>query len=371
VGAWQNRFSPLKLETELESWLLRQLTRPAASTPLRTAGIAGAVLLIGAVDFLTGVTLSLQVFYLAPIILALIWLGIYAAFWTSLASVALRVGGDIWLHAEYTRSPSLFWNTFGFLITYTVIVVILHSFIRLRQQMEERVEARTAALAEATRARAQLQQELIEVSERERRAIGNDLHDGLGQHLTAMAFAARVLSQQLGDREEPAAKTAREIVNLAEEGILQSRQLARGLLLTSIDPGRLNQELEELASTNSRQSGVKCTFQSDGDPLVSDSVTASNLFRIAEEATRNALRHSGAHHLHIRLRQDDAALTLEIQDDGQGLPPDTSHKIGVGLRVMSHRARFLGGELFLRSAPAQGTLVTCRVPLEIESTPLA
>ena len=157
-----------------------------------------------------------------PLPLHLPGFGFFAAFVTSVCSIAARVGGDYILGAEYTRRPSIVWNTLGFLATYVILAWILHAFITLRRELEERVNSRTAALADEVLAREKLQQELIEISERERRTIGNDLHDGLGQHLTAMAFAAEVLTTQLAKNDPLAAKTARDIVRLAEEGILRN-----------------------------------------------------------------------------------------------------------------------------------------------------
>lgn len=325
--------------------------------------VAVYVVVIGLIDYASGTTISLQVFYLAPIALALAWLGFFAAFVTSVCSIIVRVGGDYLLGAEYTRRPSIGWNMMGFLATYMVVAWILRAFITLRRELEERVRSRTAALAEEVRAREQLQQELIEISERERRTIGNDLHDGLGQHLTAMAFAAKVLTQQLTGGNEQAAGTAREIVRLAEDGILQSRQLARGLLLTAIEPANLHRELEELAATVQRQTGVRCHYESVHPPLVRDSSTASHIFRIAQEAVRNSIKHAQPTALNLSLTGDDQALVLSVSDNGPGLPQTARKEAGVGLRVMAHRAKLIGGDFTLRSTPGQGTHIRCRVPL--------
>ncbi|MDB6165849.1 MAG: histidine kinase, partial [Lacunisphaera sp.] len=237
------------------------------------------------------------------------------------------------------------------------------SFIKLRAELEERVKSRTAALATEVLAREQLQQELIEISERERRTIGNDLHDGLGQHLTAMAFAAEVLSQQLANRDAAAANTATEIVRLAEEGILQSRQLARGLLLTAIEPANLNRELEELAATVQRQTGVRCHYEARQPPLVADSSTASHIFRIAQEAVRNSIKHAQPTALNLSLAGENESLVLRVSDNGPGLPVTARKEAGVGLRVMAHRAKLIGGDFTLESAPGKGTHIRCRVPL--------
>ncbi|MDI1319380.1 MAG: sensor histidine kinase [bacterium] len=352
-----------EFKTTLDSWVLRVLTQPPAGLGSRLGIIASLVLGIGAIDYLSGIWISLQVFYLVPIAFAVAWLGFLAAFLTSIICIIVRVGGDYLQGAPYTVQPSIAWNSLVFLMTYMVVAWGIYLLVNFQRELEERVRARTSALARETNAREQLQQELIELSERERRTIGNDLHDGLGQHLTAMAYAAQILSQQLATQQHPAASAAQQIVQLAEDGILQSRQLARGLLLTAIEPGSLNRELEELAASVQRQSGVRCYYESGHPPLVNDSTTASHIFRIAQEAVRNSIRHAHPTALNLSLTSDSQALVLSVRDNGPGLPATPGSKAGVGLRVMAHRAKLIGADFTLESTPGEGTHIRCRVPL--------
>jgi signal transduction histidine kinase len=361
------QLKPDVVGSRFDSWQRRVLTRPPVSPPACVAIIAGLVAVIGLADYASGTSISLQVFYLVPIALAVAWLGYFASFITLVSSVVVRVGGDHILGAEYTRRPSIVWNTVGFVATYMIVAWVLHSLIKLQRGLEERVKARTNALAYEISAREQLQQELIEISERERRTIGNDLHDGLGQHLTAMAYAAQVLSQQLAGRDDLTVKTAREIVRLAEEGIQQSRQLARGLLLTAIEPDSLNRELAELAATVQQQTGVRCQFESHRPPLVPDSSTASHIFRIAQEAVRNSIRDAQPTAVDVSLTGDEDALVLSINASGPGLPLTARKEAGVGLRIMQHRARLIGADFTLESRPGVGTRICCRVPLPVST----
>ncbi len=350
-----------------DSWVLRILTQPPVSRATRVVIVAVYVGVIGVIDYASGTSISLQVFYLAPIALALAWLGFFAAFVASVCSIIVRVGGDYLLEAEYTRRPSIIWNVLGFLATYMIVAWILRAFITLRRELEERIHSRTAALEREVTAREHLQHELTEISERERRTIGNDLHDGLGQHLTAMAFAAEVLTQQL-DRQDPlAAGTAREIGRLAGEGIAYSRQLARGLLLTAIEPASLTRELEELAAALERQTGVRCHFESRSAPLVGDSSTASQIFHIAQEGLRNSLRHAAPTMVNLSLHGEKSALVLAISDNGPG--PAVPGGGDAALREIEHRARLIGAEFTREINPGQGTRLCCRVPLA--SSPLA
>ncbi len=359
-------------EPSPDSRVLKILMQPPKSIALRVAIIGAFILGVGTVDYMSGIWISLQIFYLMPISLAVAWLGFFAAFVSSIICIILRVGGDYIQGAPYAHHPTIFWNSLVFLITYMLIAWGIYLLVNFQRELEERVRARTAALAHEVSAREQLQQELIELSERERRTIGNDLHDGLGQHLTAMAYAAQILSQQLATQRHSAAGAAQGIVQLAEDGILQSRQLARGLLLTAIEPESLHRELEELAAGVQRQSGVRCVFAAVGPAAVEDSSTASHIFRIAQEAVRNAIRHAHPTAISLTLTSEPQALVLTVSDDGPGLPADPSGNAGVGLRVMAHRAKLIGGEFSLESSPGRGTRVHCRVPLhKLPAAPLA
>lgn len=356
-----------KIRSALDTRVLRILTQPPAGLFNRIITIAGLVLGIGVIDYFTGIWISMQVFYLVPISFAVAWLGFGAAFFTSISCIIVRVGGDYIQAAPYTHHPTIVWNCAVFLATYMVVAWGIHLLVNFQRELEARVRARTTALAREVDTREKLQQELVELSERERRTIGNDLHDGLGQHLTAMAYAAQILNQKLADQQHPAAATAGEIVRLAEDGILQSRQLARGLLLSAIEPDHLNQELEELAASVQRQHGVRCYYQSDTALLVEDSITASHIFRIAQEAVRNSIRHAHPTAVHLSLASNRETLTLTVHDNGPGLPSQPDSKAGVGLRVMAHRAKLIGGELTIDSTAGQGTQVRCRVPLHFKA----
>jgi signal transduction histidine kinase len=264
--------------------------------------------------------------------------------------------------AEYARPPQVFWNAAVSFLSYLIVALTLNAFVRIRRELEQRVRLRTAALEREGQTRAELQRELLLASGRERTAIGQDLHDGLCQHLVGTALAAQVLAGRLGARQAPEHDEASRVVRLIEEGIAQTRHLARGLLLSSIRPERLVAELEEFAVNISRQSGVPCRFQMQGAPVVCDEQTASHLFRIAEEAVRNALRHARPRSVEITLVGEDDGLTLTVADVGEGLPPTGKSGGGVGLRIMGHRAKVIGGELTVQHQPGRGTSICCHVP---------
>lgn len=344
------------------SFLISLLVRPPPWPHFVSIIIILALLaLIGWADYLTGVKASLRVFYDLPIVLATAWFGWLAGALCAAGSVAC------WLMTDYMQdSPFMvgtlgWWNAGMSLSAFLVVVWAVHTFIRLQRELEQRVHQRTAALERESQARAELQRELLLASGRERSAIGQDLHDGLCQHLFATALAGQVLAGRLAARHAAEQEEAGRLVRLIEEGIALTRHLARGLLLSSIRPERLVAELEELAVNTSRRSGVPCRFLARGTPAAPDEQTASHLFRIAEEAVRNSLRHARPRSVEIILAADDGQLTLAVTDEGEGLPPNKAGA-GVGLRIMGHRAKVIGGELSVEHQPGLGTAIRCRVP---------
>jgi signal transduction histidine kinase len=353
---------PVPGRSRVTAWVLVHLTRkPAWSRVYSFAIIAAVVLLIGGIDFLLGVKISLRVFYFIPIALAVGWLGWWEAVGTSIASVAIWFLGDWFDGADYVRRPEVIWNASIILSMYLVVAWILEALIALHRQMEGRVRERTAAFERESRARVRLQRDLLRISERERSSIGQDLHDGLCQHLAGTALAGQVLVEQLSPRDPEAAESARGIVRLLQDGIVQTRHLARGLLLATIEPERLVAELDELATTVERQSGVPCRFTLRGNPDPADHDTASHLFRIAQEAVRNAVRHARPKRLEIVLEGDGDDILLQVSDDGTGLPASRRGP-GMGLRIMAQRAQLMRAEFAVEASHGGGTRVRCRVP---------
>ncbi len=343
---------------------LEFVTRPPSWGPFFSAFlILATVLFVALADCITGPHLSMRVFYDIPVILAVVWIGGWAGVLTCAAcALALYTVGRF-EGAEFVLAPQVYWNMPVAFTLYLVVAWILQAFVALRRELEQRVQQRTAALQHSVTARTELQRELLFASERERTAIGQDLHDGLCQHLVGTAFAAQVLAGDLAGRgEHDQQEKARRIVHLIEESVLQTRQLARGLLLNSIQPERLPAELEEYAAAVSQQSRIPCRFVAHGPTKAPDEQTASHLFRIAQEAVRNALRHARPKSIEIVLTSDGQHLALVVSDDGDGV---SMHRpgAGVGLRIMGHRATLIGGELTIERSDGGGTNVHCRVPV--------
>ena len=345
-------------------WLLTPIDRN--SHPDRWQSIVSislVVSVIGLFDYLTGVRINLALFYVVPVTLSVVWLGWRAGCVTGLASVMIRVIGDMAAGGYTAGALTVFWNRLIDFSMYCTLAGILHALVTLQRQLEQRVAERTEALAGALREREELLRQLFAISRRERASIGHELHDGLGQHLTATSLGLKLLGNRLDAEGHAAAAEARTLLRLSQEGIAQTRQIARGLLLSSVEPGELAGELEELAATLQRENRVPCVFIREGEPAGLDVAQASHLYYIAQEAARNALRHGRPTSVEIRLRASPQAVELVITDNGQGLPVPRPATAGMGLRIMAHRAELIGAKFVVEPAPLRGLRVRCTLPL--------
>jgi len=204
-----------------------------------------------------------------------------------------------------------------------------------------------------------LETAILEISGREERRIGQDLHDGLGQHLTGIAFMSKVLEQKLADQAVAEAADASKIVSLVNEAIHKTRELSRGLLPVVSDAQGLMSALEHYAVEVGNLYGLSCRFECDRPVLIHDDVAANHLYRIAQEAVNNAIKHGYAKNILISLAPDGGGAALRITDDGRGLPEDVGRSPGMGLHIMNYRAKMIGATLEIRRGVPGGTVVAC------------
>ncbi len=209
--------------------------------------------------------------------------------------------------------------------------------------------------------RKRLEKEVLEISETERRRIGQDLHDGICQHLAGIELKSEVLEQHLKPRSKSLAAEAATIARHVREVIGQTRSLARGLSPVVLEEGGLTAALQELASTVEELFPVRCQLSDRRSAPRLATVAATHLYRVAQEAIANAVRHGKATEIHIQLRTNNQGMEMEIQDNGSGF--QTGHAIqGMGLRIMSYRAAMLGGAIRVESQPQRGTRIICEIP---------
>lgn len=216
-----------------------------------------------------------------------------------------------------------------------------------------------AALTEARR----LEKQMLAASEREQRRIGRDLHDGLGQQLTAIELMCQSLREDLTAGDPRLEKQAAQIGQFLRETIAQARGLSHGLSPVTLDAGGLAEALGKLAQTTNGLSHVQCRFMYPSPVPVEDAEVAGHLYRIAQEAVNNALKHGRPACIDIALSRRNGALTLRIEDDGQGLTKSKKPGAGMGLEIMRHRANVIGAVLNIESRSSGGVAVSCTMPL--------
>lgn len=213
--------------------------------------------------------------------------------------------------------------------------------------------------------RKRLEAEILGISDREQRRIGQDLHDGLGQHLAGIELMSQVLEQRLASaRSKEASHLAPEagkISHHVREAISQARALARGLSPVVIESEGLMAALQQLADSASQMFRIRCEFECDPPVLVTDPTVATHLYRIAQEAVSNAVKHGRTKDAQIRLRTSGERIVLIIKDRGVGLPDRLPSGKGMGLRIMQYRAGIIGGSVVVQRDPEGGTSVICSV----------
>lgn len=236
-------------------------------------------------------------------------------------------------------------------------------------QLEQLVQARTEELTEANKQllqefkdRRQLEKEILDISEKERRRFGRLLHDSVGQQLTGIAYLSKVLENKLAKVLPDEAANAAEISKLVSQTTAQARGLARGLDPIDLQAGGLMSALSELAHNTQRLFSIDCSFNYNRDIAAGDPYLAINLYRIAQEAVTNAIKHGKAKNISIILNSDGDTAELTIKNDGQEFPDVITHGSGMGLQIMSYRAEIIGGSLDVKAKPENGAIVICRFP---------
>jgi two-component system sensor kinase FixL len=210
--------------------------------------------------------------------------------------------------------------------------------------------------------RHRLEAEVLRATDEERQRLGRELHDGLGSHLVGLGMLVRSLARRARDEAPALADELQDVARLIGEGAGQARALAHGLNPVSIDRQGLPVALARLAETTNMHADLRCTCDAAADVPRLPPEVATQLYRIAQEAVTNALRHADATRIEIVLGMDDDAVVLAVDDDGRGFDGAQRPKErGLGLHTMAYRARTIGGTLDLREKPEGGITVSCRV----------
>lgn len=214
----------------------------------------------------------------------------------------------------------------------------------------------------AQQALKQLEKQVLEVSSREQRRIGQDLHDVLGQQLTGLAFLNRILEQKLAEKNLPEAEDAARISEIIKQSISQARALARVLCPIDQKAEGLMTALQAFAANIEEYYGISCRFDCPQGVLVEDMAAATHLYHIVQEASNNAVKHGKADQVTISLTAQGRTLSLSVRDNGTGIPESPRKGKGLGLSITRYRAGIVGGSLEIKPHPDGGTLVVCTCP---------
>lgn len=209
--------------------------------------------------------------------------------------------------------------------------------------------------------RKRLEAEILHIAEAERQRVAADLHDGICQELTGIGFTASAMGRELKRARHALAKKVKSLENAISDAVVHTRQVARGLNAVVADGHGLMHALEQLAETTEQTQRIRCTFNCPADISIQNPIVANELYRIAQEAVSNAVRHGRARKIEVSLRSDKKRVHLAVEDDGKGIERPEGGHLGMGLRVMQYRAGLIGGVLSIQPREGGGTKVDCHV----------
>jgi len=210
--------------------------------------------------------------------------------------------------------------------------------------------------------RKRLEKEILEISGREQRRIGQDLHDSLCQHLAGIGFMGKVLEKKIAARQALEPPEVAEVVELIDQAITMTRGFARGLNPVRLEAEGLRMGLCSLAGNMEKLFGIRCTVSYGDEIRIPDQAAATHLYRIVQEALNNAIKHGKADTVTISLRQSDDSVVLSVADNGCGIRPAAGQGKGMGLNIMQYRASMIGASLEIADDETGGTRVTCSFP---------
>jgi signal transduction histidine kinase len=255
------------------------------------------------------------------------------------------------------------WNAAVRLVFFLLGVSVAALVKRTEVELLREVSRRTRTLRTEAERRRRLEREMIEVSAREQVRLAQDLHDGLGQYLSAMAFHARMLTDDLRQQRSLHTQQAERIVELIRLTNQVTRRLDRALRVPEAGEGGLFAAIRALAGEFEQLTGVRCELETVESPIVLDEFRTLMVFRIVQEAFNNAVKHSNPRVIRVGFLTGDHTMVVRVVHDGEGIPVKPEREPGTGLRIMKLRAELIGAILDIGPVESGGYQVKCVLPL--------
>ncbi|MCW1924944.1 sensor histidine kinase [Luteolibacter arcticus] len=320
-----------------------------------------ALLIIGVIDTRIEPQLGSAFFYMLPVLLVTRHAGTRTSIIFSILATGVSLYADLQTSGPAVPTYVPYWNAALRCGVLMVAVLLLISLRKLNGTLEARVHDRTARLEDEVKNRLKLERRILDAKESEQARIGQDLHDGLCQQLVATAFSAALLQRSLEEKSAPEAADAERIAKSIDESIGQARDIAKGLHPVPLEEEGLETALRDLARSTSKHTGIRCTAEVSGKPSHLDKAASIHLYRIAQEALNNAVKHSAASSIAIRFATFGDDFELAVEDNGHGMirGTRTNGGGGMGLHIMDYRARAIGAELDISPGKDGGTRVRC------------
>ncbi|NBC03921.1 MAG: PAS domain S-box protein [Bacteroidetes bacterium] len=212
----------------------------------------------------------------------------------------------------------------------------------------------------------ELEKQMIDIANEERRRIGRELHDGLGQMLTGIRMVAESLARKLKANEIPGAGEVQEISEMVREADEHARAISRGLVEVHLIEKGLSNALDNLAARIVKTFGIDCVYTENGQIEFDDHTNALHIYRIIQEAVTNAVRHADAANIRICLSKDESNVVITIEDDGVGFESGKGSREGSGIKIMKYRADLLGGTIDIYRTDDNTTVLRCIIPNDIK-----
>lgn len=365
---------PIRASGSKSPWLP---AKDASSTAARAAGrllphtilghwaaVAGLVFTVGYSDRVSGTEISFSIFYLLPVAYATWFLEATAGFLTALVCAIVWGLIETASGSVYSQPWIPVWNGAVRMVFFGLGVGVVVFAHRTKLRLLGEVANRTERLLEESLRRQRLEREMGDLLAQEQVRLAHDLHDGLGQYMSALTFQTRMLADDLAQERSHHASQAERMMELIRKTNQITRQLDRTLRVPDVGAGGLLAAVRALAVEFEQLTGVRCEVEAEVSALQLDEFHTLMLFRIAQEAFSNAVKHANPSVIRARLAVAENTLRVSVVDDGQPVAKPAGEKPGSGLRIMAMRAELIGAQLHAApTADSTGFAVECIVPL--------